>query len=230
MRILAGLDLTNTPIINMLLEVLAAAPSSPQPWRIYTDSTLGCVRVYNGTAWIDSKSDATLLDGHNGSYYLDFANSTGQRAHTAISDFDAQVHTARLDQLAIPTADVSINAHRLTSVADPTADQDAATKAFVAAQLTAFLSGSGFTTALAAAIHADDYAATIGAGDGTTKVFTLTHGLATQDVIVQVRDVAAPFAFIGVDVAAPTTATVTVTFTNAPAINSYRVLITRVGA
>ena len=48
-----------------------------------------------------------------------------------ISDFDTQVRTSRLDQMANPTASVSLNSQKLTSVADPTAAQDAATKAYV---------------------------------------------------------------------------------------------------
>jgi hypothetical protein len=48
-----------------------------------------------------------------------------------ISDFDTQVRTNRLDQMAAPTADVSLNSRKITNLADPTAAQDAATKAYV---------------------------------------------------------------------------------------------------
>lgn len=48
-----------------------------------------------------------------------------------ISDFDTQVRTNRLDQLAAPTADVSLNSRKITNLADPTGAQDAATKAYV---------------------------------------------------------------------------------------------------
>lgn len=48
-----------------------------------------------------------------------------------ISDFDTQVRTSRLDQMAAPTASVSMNSQKITLVADPTAAQDAATKAYV---------------------------------------------------------------------------------------------------
>lgn len=48
-----------------------------------------------------------------------------------ISDFDTQVHTSRLDQLAAPAAAVAFNAQRITGLADPQAAQDAATKAYV---------------------------------------------------------------------------------------------------
>jgi hypothetical protein len=48
-----------------------------------------------------------------------------------ISDFDAQVRTSRLDQLAAASAAVSLNSQQLTNLLDPTSAQDAATKAYV---------------------------------------------------------------------------------------------------
>lgn len=48
-----------------------------------------------------------------------------------ISDFDTQVRTSRLDQMAAPTAPVSLNSQRITGLATPTADTDAATKGYV---------------------------------------------------------------------------------------------------
>ena len=48
-----------------------------------------------------------------------------------ISDFDTQVQTNRLDELAAPTASVSLNNQTITNLADPSNAQDAATKAYV---------------------------------------------------------------------------------------------------
>jgi hypothetical protein len=50
---------------------------------------------------------------------------------TWITNFDSQVRTSRLDQMAVPTASVNFNSQRLTGVADPSTAQDAATKAYV---------------------------------------------------------------------------------------------------
>lgn len=64
------------------------------------------------------------------------ANHTGTQTASTISDFDTQVRTSRLDQMAAPTAAVGYNAQRITSLADPTSPQDAATKAYVDATAT----------------------------------------------------------------------------------------------
>jgi hypothetical protein len=48
-----------------------------------------------------------------------------------ISDFDTQVRTSRLDQLAAPTADVSFNGYKITNLATPVSSTDAANKGYV---------------------------------------------------------------------------------------------------
>lgn len=58
-------------------------------------------------------------------------NHTGTQAASTISDFDTQVRTSRLDQMAAPTADVSFNSQKLTNLATPVATTDGANKQYV---------------------------------------------------------------------------------------------------
>jgi hypothetical protein len=62
------------------------------------------------------------------------ANHTGTQTASTISDFDTQVRTSRLDQMAAPTASVSMNSQKITSLADPTNAQDAVTLNYITTQ------------------------------------------------------------------------------------------------
>lgn len=73
---------------------------------------------------VDSKGRATA-----GSSLL--ASDIPTLTAAKISDFDTQVRTSRLDQMAAPTAAVSMNGQLLSGLADPVSGQDAATKNYV---------------------------------------------------------------------------------------------------
>ena len=62
------------------------------------------------------------------------ANHTGTQTASTISDFDTQVRTNRLDQMAAPTAGVALNAQKITGLADPTNAQDAVTLNYITTQ------------------------------------------------------------------------------------------------
>ena len=62
------------------------------------------------------------------------ANHTGTQAASTISDFDTQVRTSRLDQMATPTASVALGAQKITGLADPTNAQDAVTLNYITTQ------------------------------------------------------------------------------------------------
>lgn len=69
------------------------------------------------------------------------ANHTGTQLASTVSDFDTQVRVSRLDQLAAPTNPVAFNGQRAAGLSDPTSAQDAATRAYVDAQLAGTASG-----------------------------------------------------------------------------------------
>lgn len=62
------------------------------------------------------------------------ANHTGTQTASTISDFDTQVRTSRLDQMAAPTASVSLNSQKITNLDTPTASGDAVSLGYLNGQ------------------------------------------------------------------------------------------------
>lgn len=108
-----------------------ATPLSTASTLVQRDASNNFAANTITAALTGTATNATQLNSQAASYYLARANATGTQLAATISDFDTQVRTSRLDQLAVPTADVSLNTHRLINVLDPIAAQDAATKAYV---------------------------------------------------------------------------------------------------
>ena len=70
------------------------------------------------------------------------ANHTGTQTASTISDFDTQVRTSKVTDLAAPTGSFSMNSQKITSLATPTTGTDASTKDYVDAQITALVGGA----------------------------------------------------------------------------------------
>lgn len=115
-KFLTPIDLAKNEIQNAVAQVLASAPSSPVPGQFYYDSVTGRFTYRGAAAWIDPTARA---------------NHSGTQLAATISDFDTQVRTSRLDQMASPTASVSLNSQKITNLASPTVATDAATKGYV---------------------------------------------------------------------------------------------------
>lgn len=62
-------------------------------------------------------------------------------------------------------------------------------------------------------------------GDGAATAFTITHGLGTFSVGVEIVENAPPYATRIADVTRPTPDTVTIAFAAAPAPNQYRYIL-----
>jgi hypothetical protein len=73
----------------------------------------------------------TIVSFANASHTHTDASGGGALTASAISNFDTQVRTNRLDQMASPAASVSLNSQKITNLATPTNSTDATTKAYV---------------------------------------------------------------------------------------------------
>ena len=119
----------NTPAVKTAAEVLTILGVETGATADQTASEiLTLLLTVDGAT---STLDADKLDGQEGTYYLSRTNHSGTQLASTVSDFDTQVQTSRLDEMAAPTASVSMNSQRVTSVGTPTSDTDAATKAYV---------------------------------------------------------------------------------------------------
>ena len=114
-------DFSSISLLGVRIEVNATAPSSPQAGRLWYDTNVNALKVYNGTTWV--RADATDA--------LSRANHTGTQTASTISDLATVVQAYRLDQFAAPNASVNLNGQRLTNVGTPSANTDAATKQYV---------------------------------------------------------------------------------------------------
>lgn len=65
------------------------------------------------------------------------ANHTGTQLAATVSDFDTQVRTSRLDQMATPTANVALGSKKITGLLDGSSAQDAAAYHQIADAITA---------------------------------------------------------------------------------------------
>jgi hypothetical protein len=63
------------------------------------------------------------------------ANHTGTQTASTISDFDTQVRTSRLNQMAAPNSAVSLNSQKITNLASPVDNGDAVSLGYIAGQL-----------------------------------------------------------------------------------------------
>jgi len=147
-KFLAPIDTSKIPVKGLTPEASGTAPSSPVTGQMWTDTSLTppVDKYYNGTSWVrmdggdipdDTITNAKVASGAAialsklATDPLARANHTGTQTASTISDFDTQVRTSRLDQMAAPTASVSLNSQKITNLLAPSTGTDAANKQYV---------------------------------------------------------------------------------------------------
>jgi len=99
--------------------------------KLSLNGTITSADIVNGTIVAADIADGTITAAKLTADPFARANHTGTQLAATVSDFDTQVRTSRLDQMAAPTGSVSVNSQKITSLATPTVNTDAATKLYV---------------------------------------------------------------------------------------------------
>lgn len=122
MKFGVSIDLTKNELQNAVFHKLGGAPSAPVEGQVYTNSVDHIVYYWNLTEWVpmDARARTSIPNSALATDPLARANHTGTQPASTVSDFDTQVRTSRLDQMAAPTASVSLNSQKITNLGAPT--------------------------------------------------------------------------------------------------------------
>ena len=144
--------------------------------------------IVNGTIVAGDIADGTITAAKLTADPFARANHTGSQTASTISNFDTQVRTSRLDQMAAPTGSVSLNSQKITNLATPTSNTDASTKAYVDTSIANLIAGAPSTLdtldEIAAALaDTANFSDTVVLKSGSTMTGALTlSGAPTQNL------------------------------------------------
>jgi len=123
---------TSTMIANgTIVDADINASAAIAKTKLNLGGTITSADLVDGTIVATDIADGTITAAKMVTDPYARANHTGTQTASTISDFDTQVRTSRLDQMAAPTGSVSVNSQKITNLATPTANTDASTKLYV---------------------------------------------------------------------------------------------------
>ena len=113
-------------------EVVYGSDTRLTDTRTPTDNSVTSAKIVDATIVnADISATAAIALSKLATDPLARVNHTGTQTASTISDFDTQVRTSRLDQIAAPTAAVSMGSQKISNVGTPSSTNDAANKTYV---------------------------------------------------------------------------------------------------
>ena len=119
--------IANATIVDADVSATAAIAKT----KLNLGGTITSADLVDGTIVAADIADGTITAAKMVSNPYARANHTGTQVASTISDFDTQVRTSALNQMAAPTTSLDVASQKITSLATPTANADAATKLYV---------------------------------------------------------------------------------------------------
>ena len=178
-------DITDGTIVNGDISATAAIAKT----KLDLGGTITSADLVDGTIVnSDINASAGIALSKLATDPLARANHTGTQTASTVSDFDTQVRTSKVTDLAAPTGSFSMNSQKITNLLDPTSNQDASTKAYVDAQVNALVDGAPGTlntlNEIATAISSGgSFESTVVLKSGSTMTGALTlSGAPTVDL------------------------------------------------
>jgi hypothetical protein len=127
-KFLTSIDLTKNQILNVAIQNLASAPSSPVTGQVYYDTTDSRMYFYNGSAWVDMSGDlqdviggaaliaSTSASGDVITLDVNVDNVTLEIFGDAVRIKDFGVTTSKLNDGAVTTVKINANAVTLGKI------------------------------------------------------------------------------------------------------------------
>ena len=123
---------TSTMIANgTIVDADVSSTAAIAKTKLNLGGTITSADLVDGTIVASDIADGTITAAKMVSDPYARANHTGTQTASTISNFDTQVRTSRLDQMAAPGADVSMATYKITNLGTPASNADAATKLYV---------------------------------------------------------------------------------------------------